>query len=391
MSQPMPPQQPGWPQRPPQGWPPPPPGARPPMRPYPVAPPTWSQPPNQIPPRPGYAAPAPQWQTRPRRSSAIPGILIAGGVLVVGMIGIGLLALIGGGTPSPVRTAGTDWPPSSSTTYWSPPTPRTPTPRPTPRTTSPTPPPTSSTPKPKRTGNPLPKVNLDQLPKARGTGAWRTVQRARIYQAKFPAVRGCPKPAYMKSWAQYKRFTSKQLNCVQKAMRPILARKGLASHRIPHSYYGESGTSGCGRTTASAFYCSAGKGRIYFGKGAFRGGTYMKLWVTAMVGHEYGHHVQHVSGFTQARYRMRFSKESTRRNELQATCIAWGLIRHQTSYRFDGTAYQELLTDAQNTMEDGIHGSRTANRYWSIRGAFGKSFQSCNTWVVGKNKVKAYS
>lgn len=391
MTQPMPPQQPGWPQRPPQqgAWGPPAPASRAPGWQQHAVPPGWSQPTFQTPAQPGYAPRPPQWQARPR-SSAIPGILIAGGILVAGMIGVGALTLLGDGLPQPVPTAGTDWPPSS-TTYWPPPTPSTVTPTPSPRTPSPTPPPTTRTPKTRSTGNPLPKIKLDQLPKARGTGAWRTVQRARIYTAKFPTVKGCPKPAYMKSWAQYKRFTTKQLNCIQKTMRPILAKKGLPSYRIPHSYYGDSVTTGCGRTNAVAFYCPAGKGRIYFGKGAYRGGTYLKLWVTTMVGHEYSHHIQHVSGFSEFRYRLRYSKESTRRNELQATCMAWGLLRRQTSYRFDGDAYQQLLTNARSTAEDGIHGSRTANRYWSIRGAFGKTFKTCNTWVVSKSKVKAYS
>lgn len=43
------------------------------------------------------------------------------------------------------------------------------------------------------------------------------------------------------------------------------------------------------------------------------------------------------------------------------------------------------------TVEDGKHGSKSMNKYWATRGFFRTKLDTCNTWVVNSNYVKAYS
>lgn len=249
-----------------------------------------------------------------RRRSPLPGIMIAGTLLIAGVVSVGAFAVVGG-TLLPNRTGSAN----SEAGEQLPADP-------------------NGSPSVILTGSAsdLPSIEVEALPEARGTGKWAVVQQVAAYQAKFPKLASCPTPKRMKSWAGYKKYTSKQLACVQRAWAPTLKAHGLRSTKLPHSYYrGASSTSGCGMATAPAFYCSADGGRIYFGANGYKAGTWWKLSTGTTVMHEYGHHLQSLFGILAVRSSLTPKDETTRRVELQATCFAWGMLRRQSSYKLN--------------------------------------------------------
>ncbi len=375
-----------------------------------TTPPAWNRPPAQAwapAPQPAPAQQPNGTPFTPRTPSPRPnptggrilGLIVGGVILVGGIAAIGMLATSSSGRdeyrPTSRTTSVRPTPPAQST--WQPPTTQptrsstwkdTPiqTSTPSPQTTT-----TKSSPKPKQTqkpkrSNPLPKVKFGKLPKAKGTGAWRYAQRAKVYQAAFPTMRGCPKPSVPRNYSKLKKQSSAQLRCIQKAWRPVMARYGYQSHTVPHTFFsGSSVMTPCGRWSNDALYCSSGRGRIYIGKKL--GNTYDPLRVVATINHEYGHHIQARSGIWQL-YALSQTKEITRRSELQATCFGMGMLRRDKAYRLTSQTYNQVVFNLTNILVDGIHGSPASNKYWGLRAFYGKKAGTCNTWVVSKGYVK---
>lgn len=217
---------------------------------------------------------------------------------------------------------------------------------------------------------------------------WVALQQPVLHQARFPVQQGCPPPSVIRTMGELRGHTGDDLACVQAAWKPGLAALGLPTHDVPLYFYaGSSANSPCGTWTAPAFYCSAGGGAIYMGEDALRGGR-DPLTVSLLVRHEYGHHLQSVTGVLGAFYQLPEQNEMWRRLELQATCLSTGQLRTARSYTLDREFYESLEPHLRTYVDDGIHGHPDSQAYWGMRGFHAEHAVDCNTWTVGPQGVR---
>lgn len=263
-------------------------------------------------------------------------------------------------------------------------------PQPDPTTPEPEPePPPSPEPEPP-SGFQLPPRDFGELPPPHSTDpAWVTVQQSDFYAAAFPVSQGCPEPAYVEDMATLEAWTTAQLACLQTAWDPVLTSLGYPNHDIPHHYYrGSEVTSPCGTSVAPAFYCSANGGAIYFGEDLLLGTAHDPIWGKDLVAHEYGHHLQSLSGFFDVYHQLPGGNEVQRRIEVQATCYAMGMLRRDTSHVLTQESFDRLEPHLRSFLDDGIHGSPDTLAYWGMRGFYAEATADCNTWVVGSDWVE---
>lgn len=265
------------------------------------------------------------------------------------------------------------------------PDPTTPQPEPDPTT-----PPPAPEPEPTPAGFQPPPRDFGELPPPHSNDpAWVTVQQTKFYTARFPVSQGCPEPATMADMATMQSYTTAQLACVQAAWDPVLAALGYSTHDIPHHYYsGSTITSPCGTSTAPAYYCSANGGAIYFGEDLLRDTARDQIWAKVLVGHEYGHHLQALSGVFNVFNDIPGGDEVWRRLEIQATCYSMGMLRKDRSHVLDQESFNHVERHLRSYLDDGIHGSEDSLAYWGMRGFYGDHAAECNTWVVGSDWVR---
>ncbi|MER6174078.1 neutral zinc metallopeptidase [Streptosporangium sp. NPDC001681] len=148
---------------------------------------------------------------------------------------------------------------------------------------------------------------------------------------------------------------------------------------------------GCGKFPdgAQALYCSRNKKiTFYLSKGILSEATELFLFQT--LSHEYGHHVQQLSGILPTAHsgKYRNDKEllaAIRKVELQAECLSgvfigsvWrSLGRRESDFRY-------ILSAAYSTAS---HGKAANIAYWLTRGFRQEDPGACNTFIAPKSKV----
>lgn len=115
-------------------------------------------------------------------------------------------------------------------------------------------------------------------------------------------------------------------------------------------------------------------------------------WATHVLPHEYGHHVQQMTGIMTA-YQHLYDEASsqaakdqlTRRLELQASCLGHVfLIANKSSYPITS----QMLNDwSWRTIKIPNHGSVASQRYWISRAVALKRPGACNTFAAPAAKV----
>ncbi|MDX6261826.1 MAG: uncharacterized protein QOH84_3514 [Kribbellaceae bacterium] len=119
------------------------------------------------------------------------------------------------------------------------------------------------------------------------------------------------------------------------------------------------------------------------------------------IAHEYGHHVQSVSDLFYARQAYLADHpdeklESSRRNELQASCFAGVFSRAvEKSYPFTARL-KEFEFQASNSFgetpktpaSERTHGLATSQGYWIVNGLNVGETKACNTYAATQNQVK---
>ncbi|OLF16520.1 hypothetical protein BU204_16225 [Actinophytocola xanthii] len=195
-------------------------------------------------------------------------------------------------------------------------------------------------------------------------------------------------------------FLTSALPCLDAAWGPVLRRAGLPFSPPALAFpAGTAWTSPCGAVAAgrgevAAFYCGRNK-TVYLPFGGLqtesygaRPGVYL-----AVLAHEYGHHVQDLSGVRYAYATERHEAgpdtgpglELSRRLELQAQCFSGMFF---AAARGRGSVDASILADARASQDRGdhhagrprVHGTDAHNSAWWELGVRHNRTARCNTW-----------
>ncbi|MCC5578058.1 neutral zinc metallopeptidase [Microtetraspora sp. AC03309] len=377
---PQPPPPPGHPQG-PQGWSPQPPHPNPPYPPGPQRPTGPYGPPRYTPPT---------WQPRKKKSGA--------GAIVGGLLGVMALALVvlfvGAALLKKSGHESSTTPIALPTFTYSPPPRNEPTSPPTTRPTSrPTSQPTSR-PTSRPTSEPVRQVN-------------KSLKANSVYLAGTLPTTRCPAGnTNIYNHAQFKALILKTGKCMGNAWGPALDRVGINWQAPGYMIAARKGRGACGDYPSPGsnvpYYCPRNS-TIYASTSAMTKeygslGNWHGL-IISMMAHEYGHHVQNLTGISDqwwSHYLATSSKNTrlalTRRHELQATCFGGMFMRSvAASYPISATQRNSLLW-AYNHLGDPPggprdHGSTASNYGWFRQGYMRQKAYQCNTWAVGASSV----
>ncbi|MCX5042282.1 neutral zinc metallopeptidase [Aldersonia sp. NBC_00410] len=207
----------------------------------------------------------------------------------------------------------------------------------------------------------------------------------------------CKLPGWGEDAAAETTFLQAALGCLDTAWRPILERLKLpfapASVVVTETVTGGQ----CSAVPAqSSFYCD---GTIYLVPASYRNTTTGARGVPAaamgMLAHEYGHHLQRLSGTLAASVEQMNAAgrgtpeglELSRRAELQAQCLS-GMFFGVT---FDppsvALAQQDNYTRGDQPGGAQSHGTPQSWGDWFTKGLQRNSLDVCNTWVALPNAV----
>jgi predicted metalloprotease len=163
---------------------------------------------------------------------------------------------------------------------------------------------------------------------------------------------------------------------------------------------------GMGNDSGPPFYCGSNE-TIYMNLSEDIGNynrypqayqkVWARMWMLHQFAHEYGHHVQNLTGILAANHRIRYEAptqalelEGSRRLELQASCFGDIFIgSNRRSYPITGESlfqWKWLIlhwTDLKNDHGDGVN-----HQYWATRGFNSRNPSVCNTFTVSPPKVK---
>jgi uncharacterized protein len=224
-----------------------------------------------------------------------------------------------------------------------------------------------------------------------------------LFTASGPSPTSCSLPRWQTTPSVSQAYFTAALPCLDTAWAPVLKAAKLPFTTPKLAFpTGSSWSSPCGSVSngeAAAFYCSADN-TLYmpfsglqtedFGA---RPGVYL-----AVFAHEYGHHVQYLTGMMKVADEQMYdsgsdspqSLEVSRRLELQAQCFS-GLFLAATSGR--GSVDASVVTDAAATQERGDHGARRDHgtdahtQGWWHQGYQKKDVAQCNTWRASSADV----
>ncbi|WP_253834929.1 neutral zinc metallopeptidase [Actinokineospora globicatena] len=208
----------------------------------------------------------------------------------------------------------------------------------------------------------------------------------------------CSLPALGTTAPELEAFYREGLVCLDKAWTPVLRAVGkpmvspkLSIADIPKAKCGVSPT----EEEALAFYCNRDR-TIYMPRDRLmRAAGDSAPYHLAVLGHEYGHHVQALTGILSAAATQEDTEDEeaaltvSRRTELQANCLS-GLFLDAA--RRGGALESDFVDEAVDSFGDTLssdtHGSRRNQLEWAERGAKGGTTASCDTWSASTTDVE---
>jgi len=201
------------------------------------------------------------------------------------------------------------------------------------------------------------------------------------------------------------RETCNALSSLNKTWEPIFARSGPRFTQPKLVFYSQAGQSGCGaaQSAMGPFYCPSDYG-VYIDTDFYRemeerlgaGGDFARMYVIA---HEYGHHVQTITGLAQ-QIRSAQSQNPQAANqlqvrmELQADCYA-GVWAARNRDRIEPGDMEEGLTAAHAIGDDTLmkragrrpveesftHGTSAQRMEWLRKGLETGDEDACDTFA----------
>ncbi|WP_350277411.1 neutral zinc metallopeptidase [Kribbella sp. HUAS MG21] len=221
-----------------------------------------------------------------------------------------------------------------------------------------------------------------------------------IYRVgKLPAA-GCVEPPYeATSLANVRAYFTQYLGCLNKAWAPAIRKAGF-TFTPPKLVVvlGQSPSSPCDVDDGRDYYCG---GTIYMDAA-----THIQLsredpeearaWMALEIGHEYGHHVQALTGMLTALYNRRLTLngvdahlEDNRRMELQASCFS-GVYIGADRKHFPVTpewldVWSVVIRNTIDSQHD--HGKGENHGHWTTAGLDAADPGACNTYPVASSLV----
>lgn len=231
---------------------------------------------------------------------------------------------------------------------------------------------------------------------------------AQIYQAGSLGQLDCPAEKLGSGdLAAQKRYYQKLFSCLNDGWRPVLERTGIKQPDPGLVVFDKPVSTPCGNFKplsgrVLAFYCY-GNHVMYTDvlqmNKAF--GPKEDLAYLLTIAHEYGHHIQGAAGLFYARavYLQDHPTEkldSSRRNELQASCFAGVFTKAVANSYPLASRRQELEFQASNSFGDSnntpqnerTHGKATSQGFWIMNGFNIGETKACNTFAAPTNLVQ---
>ncbi|MEV8378672.1 neutral zinc metallopeptidase [Kribbella sp. NPDC056861] len=396
----------------------------------------WQGPPAgqqwQAPPPPSQWGPQPQWQQPPppQYGAGLPHGMGWGapqpggpgwtppkkkggaGKVVLIVLGIVLLGTVGGvavstffkhddsytSTPSPTSTYSPTYQPTEE------PSPQPPTTQPTqpaPTTTTTTQPPTTRPTAPRTSTRPTTKPVTEP-------SDLDVVARNKLYKAGVMSSVNCKESSARPATAAGARANYANLaNCLNRSWPALIARAGVKFRPPTVMSFSGSITTPCGSMSDQGppFYCPSNQ-TIYMNLSEDIGNykqvnanyarVWARMWMLHQFAHEYGHHVQALTGIFQAYANLRYEAPNeagellaSRRLELQASCFSDIFIRsNQRSYPLTGESLRQWQWLIGNTIDPKRdHGSKANHKYWALKGYNGRGPAACNTFTASPARV----
>lgn len=211
----------------------------------------------------------------------------------------------------------------------------------------------------------------------------------------------CVLPKFRRDLANLRLYYDALLTCLDGAWHPVLRAGGMPAGSPSVNLAEHPGNTGCGNPEErsgefTALYCPADK-TLYLPTDRLKevdGGKASSH--LAIIAHEYGHHVQELSGllaaatgqFDEVGTDTPAGQEVSRRIELQANCLA-GLFLASVAGRGGVTRglADQAVADFRNGGLSDTHGSRAHQAGWAKAGYDGGTVASCNTWAAEPGEV----
>nr|WP_240778107.1 neutral zinc metallopeptidase [Nonomuraea basaltis] len=207
--------------------------------------------------------------------------------------------------------------------------------------------------------------------------------------------------------SQLKALILKTGKCMDRAWQPILERQGIRFSPPGYAIAAKRGRGACGDYPSAGsmvpYYCPrnntiyASTSAMATGNGNARGYGEIINWhggIISMMAHEYGHHVQNITGLMNSWWRSTLDSSSqsgklalSRRLELQATCFGGMWMRSVAASYPISTGDRSRLFWFYGQVGDypgypRDHGTPANNNRWFRQGwEKSKAFQ-CNTWLA---------
>ncbi|MGR6916295.1 neutral zinc metallopeptidase [[Actinomadura] parvosata] len=196
------------------------------------------------------------------------------------------------------------------------------------------------------------------------------------------------------------------MECLDKAWSPVVKKAGYRFTKSKLTVFTKLGVkTPCGTYNdpyAQAMYCEKNKG-MYFYLSPDIVEEPTDLALMQVLAHEYGHHVQELTGIGKETTRSFYYRkpnsrilEGVRRSELQAQCLSaafvgrvWGSLgRPDTDWTIllKGSHNPVAALGARNSGDE-THATQASNKYWLERGFKAQSASACNTWTAPSRKV----
>ncbi|MFG3442098.1 neutral zinc metallopeptidase [Nonomuraea sp. NPDC047897] len=216
----------------------------------------------------------------------------------------------------------------------------------------------------------------------------------RIYRSGTASPLACAVPAIREgSAASVKAFHRAMARCANRFWAARFKAAGLR-YTPPRLQVTTGSSSVCGRITGNgAQYCNGHRTvAIRIMKRDLK--DPFRMNIAHSVAHEWGHHVQQLTGildeFNRQYWRARGSGRSlvSHRLEMQAECFAGVFYSAALDSIAPDVGWADWIDAVGDSRESKAHGKPRNLAYWQDRGYTGGSARACNTWTAPSARVR---